>query len=473
LEFKEIDDRLEGSEKVRDAEKTRLESLQETINKVYSLDDAQKTSAESARDALINEINSSTLVKEQKDELIAKTNEYYDSLGDKEASIKFANNMVEAISLTSQGMTALFDLINAVNKRNLEDSKETLNERYEVELETLEKTQEAETKILDERLAKDKAINDAEVENLKKAVADRQAIEKAALDEKQKQELDFLDTMLQAELFTRGLVTAETVEQYALELQAAIETGDAEKIKKAQDAYDKIVIEQAYADQRKIIEDQAAADDKALEDKRYLETKALTEKIAADNKVLAEKQAAEKNKLEETQNAKKLKLEEERNKKLLQMEYEANLASWNMQLAMSIAMAAQLAMNMYASAAAVPILGVPGGPIAAGIGAAFGALQIGSVMAAKPKPPKFETGGIVPGRSFTGDQVPILANSGERILTAKQNAVYESMMMNGGTTNNTSSLNIGTFIGDKAGLRELERKLAGVRGIEKIRRGTK
>ena len=56
----------------------------------------------------------------------------------------------------------------------------------------------------------------------------------------------------------------------------------------------------------------------------------------------------------------------------------------------------------------------------AGLTAASGAAQIAAIIAAKPKPPSFSTGGIVPGSSYSGDRVQANVNSGEMVLTAAQ-----------------------------------------------------
>ncbi|MCR5723463.1 MAG: hypothetical protein K6G80_00075 [Treponema sp.] len=52
--------------------------------------------------------------------------------------------------------------------------------------------------------------------------------------------------------------------------------------------------------------------------------------------------------------------------------------------------------------------------------AATGAIQLASLVAAKPTPPSFATGGIVGGNSYTGDRVQANVNSGEMILNAAQ-----------------------------------------------------
>lgn len=59
--------------------------------------------------------------------------------------------------------------------------------------------------------------------------------------------------------------------------------------------------------------------------------------------------------------------------------------------------------------------------MSATVGAA-GAAQLASVIASKPTPPNFETGGIVGGNSYHGDKVRANVNSGEMILNARQQA---------------------------------------------------
>lgn len=45
--------------------------------------------------------------------------------------------------------------------------------------------------------------------------------------------------------------------------------------------------------------------------------------------------------------------------------------------------------------------------------------------------PKYATGGIVPGTSFTGDKVPALLNSGEMILNGSQQSNLFHMLNSG------------------------------------------
>ena len=60
------------------------------------------------------------------------------------------------------------------------------------------------------------------------------------------------------------------------------------------------------------------------------------------------------------------------------------------------------------------------GMITGALVAAAGAVQIASIIASKPTPPSFASGGIVPGNSYSGDRVQANVNSGEMILNAAQ-----------------------------------------------------
>ncbi len=59
---------------------------------------------------------------------------------------------------------------------------------------------------------------------------------------------------------------------------------------------------------------------------------------------------------------------------------------------------------------------------------AAGAAQIASIIASKPIPPSFSTGGIVGGTSYTGDRVQAMLNSGEMVLnTGQQRNLFDSI----------------------------------------------
>lgn len=65
------------------------------------------------------------------------------------------------------------------------------------------------------------------------------------------------------------------------------------------------------------------------------------------------------------------------------------------------------------------------------VGIALGVAAVASIIAAMASMPKFATGGIVPGTSFTGDKVPALLNSGEMILNGSQQSSLFQMLNSG------------------------------------------
>ena len=94
---------------------------------------------------------------------------------------------------------------------------------------------------------------------------------------------------------------------------------------------------------------------------------------------------------------------------------EYKIREWEWQLSFLQA-TANIAQGVAAALAGMP----PASYIMAALTAASGAAQIASIVASKPKPPSFSTGGIVPGYSYSGDRVQANVNSGEMILTAAQ-----------------------------------------------------
>ena len=88
------------------------------------------------------------------------------------------------------------------------------------------------------------------------------------------------------------------------------------------------------------------------------------------------------------------------------------------------------------------------GLITGALVAAAGSVQIASIIASKPTPPSFASGGIVPGSSYSGDRVQANVNSGEMILNAaQQRSLWEAANGRGagGGTNiviNNSASNI-------------------------------
>lgn len=65
------------------------------------------------------------------------------------------------------------------------------------------------------------------------------------------------------------------------------------------------------------------------------------------------------------------------------------------------------------------------------VGIALGLAGVATIIAAMSSMPKYATGGIVPGTSFTGDKVPALLNSGEMILNGSQQSNLFRMLNSG------------------------------------------
>jgi hypothetical protein len=166
-------------------------------------------------------------------------------------------------------------------------------------------------------------------------------------------------------------------------------------------------IEELDAQMEAELEAAGVAEDTAVE-KAQKELDTAT--AAGDATTIAEKKKA----------LTKAKIEEEYQRKKAKTEYEGNLASWEIQFAMATMQALQAPLSAYASTAAIPVIGAALAPIAAALAAATAGVMLATVASSKPSPPKFETGGIVPGTSFSGDNVSIQANSGEAVLTARQ-----------------------------------------------------
>jgi hypothetical protein len=178
------------------------------------------------------------------------------------------------------------------------------------------------------------------------------------LDDELKESTKALKDQHQQRLVDAGLASAETEAQYEAELEAALRTGDEVMVYKARQALEKAQIDQEYADEQQRIEEETA-------------------------------------------------------KKKAQIQYEAEMTAWKLKLLSATASGAMAVVNAYAT---------PPFPVGLAMGAlatTLTGLQIASVAAAKPEL-SYQTGGIVPGNSFTGDNMRIRVNSGEGIFTEDQ-----------------------------------------------------
>ncbi len=129
---------------------------------------------------------------------------------------------------------------------------------------------------------------------------------------------------------------------------------------------------------------------------------------------------------------------EEKKKQLLKKAEAANRQAAKKEKAIALAQAGINTALAITNAFTVKPL-VPLGITMAALAATSGAVQMATIAKAR-----FAQGGVVPGNSFSGDRVPILANSGELVLNNSQQAQLLGMA-NGATTNNNNNQRNMTF----------------------------
>lgn len=133
---------------------------------------------------------------------------------------------------------------------------------------------------------------------------------------------------------------------------------------------------------------------------------------------------------EEEYNSKKEKIEKDSARK----KYKVQMAEWALNLLQTQSAAALAIANSLKDGGTL-------GMINAAIMGVATAAQLAAQIAAKPVPPSFASGGIVPGTSYSGDNVQANVNSGEMILNARQQrALWETA--NGNTQSGGVIFNI-------------------------------
>jgi len=227
----------------------------------------------------------------------------------------------------------------------------------------------------------------------------------------------------------------QTQEEETLEMQKALLDEYAAYLESKETLTDEeIALKEKLAEAQKnldaqILENQTAAHRKQLEDfaKHVSDISGYIEQFAGVSQQITdlakENTAAQRN--EELAEISKQYTEgaisyEEYCEKKLEIERKAareeyKIREWEWQVSFLQA-TANIAQGVAAALAGMP----PTSYIMAALTAASGAAQIASIVASKPKPPSFSTGGIVPGYSYSGDRVQANVNSGEMILTAAQ-----------------------------------------------------
>jgi hypothetical protein len=111
----------------------------------------------------------------------------------------------------------------------------------------------------------------------------------------------------------------------------------------------------------------------------------------------------------------------EQKRKLANEQYDRELEAFKagkvFKISETIQTGANAAINAFNALAGIPIVGPVLGGIAAAAAGILTGVQVGLIAKQAPPPkPKFAQGGIIAGNNFVGDQVPILANSGEAVI---------------------------------------------------------
>ena len=112
--------------------------------------------------------------------------------------------------------------------------------------------------------------------------------------------------------------------------------------------------------------------------------------------------------------------EEEYNKKITESKRKAAREQYKIQMVQWMASILQATANIAQGVTQAIAQGGIAGLITGGIVAAAGAVQIGSIIASKPIPPSFSTGGIVGGSSYQGDNIATNLNSREMVMNMSQ-----------------------------------------------------
>ncbi|UTC93215.1 hypothetical protein [Treponema denticola] len=133
--------------------------------------------------------------------------------------------------------------------------------------------------------------------------------------------------------------------------------------------------------------------------------------------------------------------EEEYNKKLTESKRKAAKEQYKIQMWQWSVSLLQAMTNMAVGISQAVSKGIPLGLIEAPIVAAAGAVQIASLMASKPIPPSFSTGGIVGGSSYSGDNIAANLNSREMVMNmSQQKGLWD--FINGGSGGKGAAPNI-------------------------------
>ena len=129
--------------------------------------------------------------------------------------------------------------------------------------------------------------------------------------------------------------------------------------------------------------------------------------------------------------------EEEFNKKITESKKKAAREQYKIQMVQWSASILQATANIAQGVTKAIAQGGIAGIVTGGLVAAAGAVQIASIIASKPIPPSFSTGGIVGGSSYHGDNIATNLNSREMVMNmSQQKGLWD--FINGGSNGRES-----------------------------------
>ena len=133
--------------------------------------------------------------------------------------------------------------------------------------------------------------------------------------------------------------------------------------------------------------------------------------------------------------------EEEYNKKIAESKKKAAKEQYKIQMWQWSASLLQATANIAQGVSMAIAQGGVAGLITGALVGAAGAVQIASIIASKPTPPSFSTGGIVGGSSYNGDNIAANLNSREMVMNmSQQKALWD--FINGGSNGGAGGTNI-------------------------------
>lgn len=287
------------------------------------------------------------------------------------------------------------ELADAVIKKTKEqkDAQETVNEALEI------------TKKKLEEIEKEKLVSKSDLVQ-KQLDAVKEAGEKIKLMSDKE-----IETM------TNGKKTKEQLLKDLADVEIALEKEKAEAVKNA--AYEKVQHTAKSVEKRlQIIADFANQANQIASDISTFATNMIN--TERDLKLAALKE-------ENLSSEEYAKKEKEIRKEAAKEQYKVDMFKWTASL---LSATANIALGI---TKALSEGGPYAGPILAAMMGIAGGIQMASLIAAKPRPPSFATGGIVGGNSYSGDNVQANVNSGEMILNAaQQRALWETANGRGG-----------------------------------------